>query len=108
MFSLRQIFCAGFGGVFPGCLLLACNFVFLPYRRGAAIGILFGSLTQVVMMLLYLMFFSGISTALDDVLLKENQTRFAILAASLRSVCAAFFCLALRQAYMISAIAITP
>ena len=83
MFSLRQIFCAGFGGVFPGCLLLACNFVLLPYRRGAVIGILFGSLTQVVMMLLYLMLFSGISTALDDVLLKENLTRAAILAAIL-------------------------
>jgi hypothetical protein len=79
MYSLRQIFVAGLGGVFPGCLLLSCNFVYLPYRRGAVIGILFGSLTQVVLMLLYLMIFSGISTALDDVLLKLPLTQIAII-----------------------------
>ena len=108
MFSLRQIFCAGFGGVFPGCLLLACNFVFLPYRRGAAIGILFGSLTQVVMMLLYLMFFSGISTALDDVLLKENQTRFAILAAILLlQLISAFGCMQMGKYFLCPASDVT-
>lgn len=83
MYALRQIFIAGLGGVFPGCLLLSCNLAYLPYRRGAVIGILFGSLTQFVLMLLYLMIVSGISTALGDVLLKSSVTWLAIILAIL-------------------------
>ncbi len=80
MFSLRQITCAGFMGVFPGCLLLSHNFARLPYMRGALIGVMFGALMQLVMMLLYLIVFSLVCEGLDDVLIQNNTTWLAIVA----------------------------
>lgn len=52
----------------------------MPYMRGALIGVMFGGLMQVVLLLIYLMVFAGVSTALDDVLVRHWQTWCAILA----------------------------
>ena len=46
MFTQRQIALGGFLGVYAGCMALTANFMRLGYRRGAFVGVGFGTVTH--------------------------------------------------------------
>ncbi len=65
-------------GVFPGCVLLSINFELLPYKRGARIGIAFGSLVQLVMLLLYIVVILLTASLLDDMQFNNMSSRLIL------------------------------
>ena len=74
MFTLRQITCAGFFGVYSGCVPLTVNLARLPYWRGAIIGVAFGALTHVMVTLLDIFIATQVGLIMDDPILKQAQT----------------------------------
>ncbi|MBO4350387.1 MAG: hypothetical protein J6A01_05510 [Proteobacteria bacterium] len=79
MFTLRQITCAGFFGVYSGCIPLTVNLARLPYWRGALIGVAFGALTHVMVTLIYIMIAVYVGQIMGDPILKQPTTWGIIL-----------------------------
>lgn len=79
MFTLRQITCAGFFGVYSGCIPLTVNLARLPYWRGALIGVAFGALTHVMVTLIDIMIAVYAGQILGDPILRQASTWAAIL-----------------------------
>ncbi len=71
---MRQIALAGFLGVYPGCLPLTVNLARIPYKRGAVIGVFFGSLTHLMTTLLYILASVSIGNAMNDPILANPVT----------------------------------
>lgn len=74
MFTQRQIALGGFLGVYAGCMALTANFMRLGYRRGAFVGVGFGTLTHLLVAWVYFALSAYISQWQDDVLWREWTT----------------------------------
>ncbi len=79
MFTLRQITCAGFFGVYSGCIPLTVNLARLPYWRGAFIGVAFGALTHIMVTLIDIMIVIYVGQLMGDPILKQSSTWWVIL-----------------------------
>ena len=85
MFTLRQITCAGFFGVYSGCVPLTVNLARLPYWRGAFIGVAFGALTHLMVMFIHIAIAVYVGLYMDDPILKRGTT-WAVIAAAVFAV----------------------
>lgn len=91
MFSQRQIALGGFLSIYAGCAALSVNFLRMRYRRGAYVGLFFGSLMQLFVAMADFWIIAAVAGILDDPQLLRWESRCVCAGAALcvQLLCAA-------------------